>query len=615
MKHWSQTPDTRPWGAWTRFPAGSRQRRPGRVAILGLLVVLAAAVGRGPTRAGAAVPPGTTTLVAPGQGAVATVHPLATRAGIEAFERGGNAVDAAIAAALMLGVVDGQNSGLGGGCFALVRLADGRFLALDGRETAPGRARRDLFVRDGRAVPELSQLGALAAGVPGELAALDSLARRHGRLPLGEALRRAARVAEDGFPLTRSYAGRLRGEVDAVRKFPEAAAILLHADGSPKAEGEILRQPDLARTYRALAEHGIRWFYRGPFAARTEAWMRANGGLLERRDFARYRPKLREPVVSAYRGWQTVGFPPPSSGGVHIAQILQILASFDLAAEGPDSAGFVHLTAEASKRAFADRAYWMGDPDFAAVPRGLVAPEYAAELAARMRTNRSTAVMGEGVPPAAWSDLYGSSDPHEGKHTTHLATADGEGNWVALTATVNTTFGSKVVVPGTGVFLNNQMDDFTAQPGATNYFGLPGAEANAVAPGKRPLSSMSPTIVLREGQPVFSAGAAGGPTIITQVLLAILGTVDFGRDPATALAAPRFHHQWLPDELVLEAGWPDAIAVELERRGHRVRRVKSLGAAQAIGVVEGRLTPAADPRVGGAAERWEAPVIGPPRGR
>lgn len=333
--------------------------------------------------------------------------------------------------------------------------------------------------------------------------------------------------------------------------------------------------------------------------------MRENGGLVTRRDLARYRVEYRDPVVSRYRQWEIVGFPPPSSGGVHVAQILNMLETFDLAAEGPDSAGLAHLEAEAMKRAFADRAWWLGDPAFAPVPRGLVSREYAAELARQIRPDRAVAVAGPGNPPGAWTEHFGDPD---GRHTTHLTTADDEGNWVALTATLNTTFGSKVVVPGTGVFLNNQMDDFSAQPGVTNFFGLTGAEANAVAPGKRPLSSMSPTLVLRDGRPVFSAGAAGGPTIISQTVLALVQALDFGRRPAEALGRPRVHHQWQPDELVVEAGWPEDTLLDLERRGHRLRRVNALGAAQAMGLdpATGRLLPSADPRVGGQAGTWEA---------
>jgi gamma-glutamyltranspeptidase/glutathione hydrolase len=359
-------------------------------------------------------------------------------------------------------------------------------------------------------------------------------------------------------------------------------------------EGDVLRQPELAATYRALAAGGSGWFYRGDFAARTERWMRENGGLVTRRDFRNYRVREREPVRSRYRDCEIVGFPPPSSGGVHVAQILNVLEAFDLRGMGEGSVDWVHHTVEAMKLAFADRAHWLGDPEYAAVPRGLVSEEYAAALSQRIRADRATEVPGAGVPPGSWVDTFG-------RHTTHLCTADAEGFWVALTATVNTTFGSKVVVPGTGVVLNNQMDDFSAQPGAPNHFGLVGSGANAVAPGKRPLSSMSPTFVLREGRPVFSVGAAGGPTIISQAVLAVVRYVDFARGPAEALAGARFHQQWRPGEVGWEAGWDPVVAAGLESRGHRLRRTSSLGAAQAIGVVDGVLVPAADARVEGAA--------------
>ena len=506
--------------------------------------------------------------------AVATVHALATEAGIDAYRRGGNAVDAAVAAALMLGVVDGQNSGIGGGCLALVRLANGRWVALDGRETAPERATRDMFVQGDRAVPERSQEGALAVGVPGELAALDWLARRHGRRPLAEALHTAARVAEEGFEVGEDFVGRLRGEAALLKRYPEAASIFLHADGTPLAVGERLRQPDLARSYRAIAERGVRWFYRGSFAERVGVWMQENGGVLSAGDFARYRVVSREPVIARYRDCDVVGFPPPSSGGIHVAQVLQALSAFDLGTMGAGTVDFAHVTGEALKRAFADRAYWLGDSDQVRVPRGLTDTAYARAWARDMRLDAVVPVAGHGTPPGAWTD-------HFGRHTTHLSAADAEGNWVALTATINTTFGSKVVVPGTGIVLNNEMDDFSAQPGRTNFFGLVGAEANAVAPRKRPLSSMSPTVVLRNGEPILAVGAAGGPTIISQTLLSILGVVDFGFGPAEALARPRLHHQWLPDELVVEQSWDGAVVESLRRRGHKVRTVRGLGAAQA----------------------------------
>ncbi|HEY2953130.1 MAG TPA: gamma-glutamyltransferase [Verrucomicrobiae bacterium] len=532
------------------------------------------------------------------QGVAATIQPLATDAAIEAMKSGGNAIDAAVAAALTLGVVDGHNSGIGGGCFLLLRLADGSFAAIDGRETAPGAARRDMFLRDGKADPQLSQTGALASGVPGSLAAYDLAIRRYGKLPLKQHLLAAARIAEEGFRLDRAYAGRLAATAGELKQFEASRAVFLREDGSACKAGEVFKLPDLAKSYRAMSEQGVQWFYRGPFAQALEQWMMRHDGALTAEDFWKYEVKLREPVTNTYRGFQIIGFPPPSSGGVHVAQILNILENFDLKAMGANSPDFIHVVTEAMKLAFADRAHWLGDPDFAAVPRGLVSKEYAARLAKQIRLDRATPVPRHGTPADAGQNVFG-------KHTTHFSTADADGNWVACTATINTSFGSKVVIPGTGVVLNNQMDDFS-QPGATNFFGLVGAEANAIAPGKRPLSSMSPTIVLKDGRPVLSVGAAGGPTIISQTVLAILHTIDFGMSVEAALAQPRFHHQWNPDELKIERKAGAATLRELEKRGHKVAPVDSLGAAQAVAWEANKKTfvGAADPRSEGRAGAW-----------
>ena len=529
---------------------------------------------------------------APARGMVATVHPLATEAGVEAMRRGGNAVDAIIAAGLTLGVVDTHNSGLGGGCFLLIRRTNGEVIAIDGRETAPAAATRDMFLRNGKAVAELGETGALAVGVPGQVAAFHEAGAKFGRLPWKEHCFAAAKIAETGFPVTRNYASRLAGVAKELGKFPASRAIFLRPDGQSWSAGEVLRQPDLALTLRALGGQGRDWFYRGPFATATAVWMRANGGLITETDFANYQAKPRAPLRTTYRGHEIVGFPPPSSGGVHVAQILNVLEHFDLKSLGADSPDFVHVVAEAMKLAFADRAHWLGDPDFAPVPRGLVDKAYAAQLAKKIDLKKATPVPQHNTPPNSTSDVFS-------KHTTHFSAADAQGNWVACTATINTSYGSKVVVPGTGVVLNNEMDDFSAQPGVPNYFGLVGAEANAVAPGKRPLSSMSPTIVLRDGQPLLSVGAAGGPTIITQTLLAIIHVVDFGRDPATALAQPRFHQQWSPDELRIEKKFPVALRRELERRGHKLKELETIGACQAVGRgADGNgFTGAHDPRV------------------
>ena len=532
------------------------------------------------------------------RGFVASVSPVATRAGLDALKAGGNAVDAAVATAITLGVVDGHNSGLGGGCFLLIRLADGRVFAIDGRETAPAAATRDMFLRGGKADVNLSQTGPLAAGVPGQLAALSYASTNFGKLPLRRLLEPAANIAEEGFVIDRTYGRNLASSAEDLRKFPASRAMLLSADGSVPKPGDRLKLPDLARSLRKIGEQGAGWFYTDDFARSTDRWMRENAGLLTTNDFAAYRPKLREPIRTTYRGHEIVGFPPPSSGGVHVGQILNILEHFDLKAMGADSPDFVHVVTEAMKLAFADRAYWLGDPDFVPVPRGLIARDYSAQLAARISLKRATPVPTHGEPSNATSDVFK-------KHTTHFSTADAQGNWVACTATINTSFGSKVVIPGTGIVLNNEMDDFSAQPGVANYFGLVGAEANAVAPGKRPLSSMSPTIVLKDGKPVLAVGAAGGPTIISQAVLAIVRTVDFGMDPKAALAAPRFHHQWRPDELRVENSLPAAVVSELEKRGHKVVRVGTIGVSQAVGVsAKGGFDGASDPRVEGSAEGY-----------
>ena len=530
-------------------------------------------------------------------GMVATVHPLATRAGVEAMRRGGNAIDAAVAAALTLGVVDGHNSGIGGGCFMMIRLANGRFILIDGRETGPKAATHDMYLRDGKADTSLSQAGALAPATPGALAAYDHAVRNFGKRPVAEHLKAAAEVAEKGFAIDAVYARKLAGTARDLAKFPASRAAFLKPDGSPLQAGEVLTQPDLARSYRAIAEQGTRWFYEGEFAKAAETWMKANGGILTGQDFRDYRIELREPVFTMYRDHRIASFPPPSSGGVHVAQLLNILATRDVQAMGAGSADFVHFTTEAMKLAFADRAFWLGDPAFAKVPRGLVGTDYAKALAGKIRMDRASVVEGHGTPDRAHDEIFG-------KHTTHFSAVDAEGNWVACTATINTGFGSKVVVPGTGIVLNNEMDDFSAQPGVANHFGLIGAEANAVAPGKRPLSSMSPTIVLRGDVPVLAVGAAGGPTIISQTLLAIVNVLDFGMDLPAAIGAPRFHHQWSPDELKIEERIGAAVLGELKSRGQKVSTGGPFGACNGVGrAADGKgFTGASDPRVPGLAE-------------
>lgn len=527
--------------------------------------------------------------------AVATVHPLATDAATKAFANGGNAVDAAIAAALMLGVVDGHDSGIGGGCFIVIRAADGTLSAIDGRETAPAKASRDMYVTSGKLDTNASKTGALASGIPGALAAYNLALGKHGRLQLADLLAFAAEVADNGFPIDEVFARKLAAAASDLKKFPDSAAIFLKGDGSLLKAGDRLVQHDLAATYRAIARQGIDWFYNGDFATATGRWMAEHGGLITADDFARYRAIEREPLRSRYRGYELVGMPPPSSGGVHVAQILNILGHFPIRHFRASSR--VHVMTEAMKLAFADRAYWLGDPDFVKVPRGLVDPAYAADLATKIDPDHARMVPAHGTPPRWEGDIFG-------KHTTHLSTADADGNWVALNQTINTGFGSKVVVPGTGVLLNNEMDDFAVHPGVPNAFKLIGAEANAIAPGKRPLSSMSPTLVFQDNQPVISVGAAGGPTIITQTVLLISNIIDQGLAPDAALRAPRFHHQWSPDTLKIETSFPDSTLQRIERLGHQLDRTEKFGACQCVVWDAERqlLVPAHDPRVPGKSD-------------
>ncbi|MFO1485519.1 MAG: gamma-glutamyltransferase [Verrucomicrobiaceae bacterium] len=526
--------------------------------------------------------------------AIASVHPLATQAGMDAFAKGGNAIDAAIAAGLTLGVVDGHNSGIGGGCFFVIRAADGTVTCIDGREMAPAKAHRDMYVINGKLDDEASKTGALASGVPGYLKACAAAQAKHGKLKLADVLLPAAEIAEKGFAIDEVYARKLAATAAKLAKFPSSAAIFLK-DGKPLEKGQMLVQTDLATTYHAVAKDGIDWFYEGEFAQKTEEWMKANGGITTATDYANYKAPEREAIRSKYRGYDLITMPPPSSGGVHVAQILNILEHFPLRHFRASSR--VHVITEAMKLAFADRAYWLGDPDFAKVPRGLVDPEYAAELANKIDLDHVTPVPSHNMPPHWEGDIFG-------KHTTFLCTADAEGNWVALNQTINTAFGSKVVVPGTGVLLNDQMDDFSVQPGIPNAFKLIGAEANAVAPGKRPLSSMSPTIVLKDGQPVIVTGAAGGPTIITQALLLLTHIIDDGMLPAEALAEPRFHHQWNPDELKIEKAFGEDTLKQVEDLGHKLAPSSSFGACQAIYFDREKklFFPAHDPRIPGKAD-------------
>ena len=544
--------------------------------------------------------------VATGANVAATVHPLASQAALNAFRQGGNAIDAAVAAALCLGVVDGHNSGIGGGCLMLIRTQAGAVHAIDGRETAPAAASANMYVRNGKAVPELSQTGALACGVPSQVAALKLAHDKLGTLKWSTLFEPAIDAAENGYAIGSATHNAIAGEQSDLAKFDASRTVLLKQDGSVPKVGEILRQPDLALTLRQIAKHGSVWFYKGEFAKLAVEYLDKHAGLISLADFENYKAIERSCIKTIYRDYQVIGFPTPSSGGIHIAQMLNMLSRFDVANIYAKSKGeFFHLLAECMKRAFADRAHWLGDSDFVDVPKFLVDPEYAAKLASDIQLDK-----------ASTSITHGNVvNDDSKKHTTHLTTADALGNWVALTSTVNTTWGCKVMIPGTGVMLNNQMDDFSISPGVPNAFGLIGSEANAIAPNKRPLSSMSPTIVLsKDGTPVLTCGAAGGPKIINATLQNIVRCIDLGQSIDQSIASARIHQQWRPDVVYhepnlggvrqpLKSQNPSSTEVSsyLERLGHPLKISNSLAIAQGIQQTEHGLLAASDPRTDGAS--------------
>jgi len=518
---------------------------------------------------------------------VVSAHRLASQVGVEVLRRGGNAVDAAVAVGYALAVVYPVAGNLGGGGFMTIRLADGRATFLDFRETAPRAASETMYLDAlGSPVPGASTLGHLAVGVPGGIAGLEHVRERFGTEAREALLAPAIALAEDGFALTDGDVALLALANAELARDPAAAAIFLR-EGRPLSVGERLVQGDLAATLRAIAKDGAHGFYRGPVAAELVRASRAGGGLLSAEDLAGYRVRERRPVACDYRGYRIVSAPPPSSGGVTLCLALHALETYPLATWGLDSADYVHTLAEVLRRAFVVRNTRLGDPDFVANPvEELLEDGYAAALRARIDPGRA----------AVSVDLMPAATLGERPQTTHYSVIDAQGNAVSVTTTLNGAFGAKVVGGSTGVLLNNEMDDFTVKPGVPNLFGLVQGRANAVAPGKRPLSSMSPTIVLRDGRPVLVVGSPGGPRIITTVLQVILNVIDHGMDVAAAIAAPRLHHQWLPDTLFVELGRLSAeTRAALEQRGHHITEGRPWG--HAAGILVGRPalgTPAAD---------------------
>lgn len=529
---------------------------------------------------------------APGRDAIASAHPLASEAGREILAAGGNAFDAAVAVSAALAVVEPSGSGLaGGGFFLLHRASDGFQTMVDAREVAPAAATRDMFLdANGNPVEDLSTDSALAAGIPGEPAGLAHLAEKYGRLPLSRSLQPAIRLAREGFPLYERLRGGIRFKQKVLASQPEAKRIWLTPKGEVPEIGTIIRQPDLARTLEMLARRGVRSFYEGPFAARMVREVRRMGGIWSEADLREYRVVERAPVVGQYRGARIVSAAPPSSGGIALVNALNILEGFDLASM--DAVTRKHIVAEAMRRVHRDRAVYLGDPDFVEIPvEKLIHPYYAAGQRTAMRLDRA-------MP----SDMLpGVDPPPQGTETTHFSVLDREGNRVAATITLNFWLGSGLLIPGTGLFLNNQMDDFSIKTGVPNGFQLVGAEANAIAPRKRMLSSMTPTFV-EAPNGLMITGSPGGSFIIGMVLLNTLDFMD-GRSAKEIVSAPRFHHQYRPDQLSFESkALDDEERKALEARGHRLRESRrGWGNVQTItwNYATGAVEAASDPRGAG----------------
>ena len=522
------------------------------------------------------------------KGAVASAYPLASQAGQEILAAGGNAFDAAVAVAAALAVVEPSSSGVGGGGFFLLhRQSDGFETMVDAREKAPGAATRDMYLDKAGNETKGSTDGPISAAIPGEPAAFEYLARKYGKLPLKQSLQPAIRLARDGFPLYLRLQFAIKAKRDILARSPDAAKAFLTADGNAPEVGAIIKQPELANTLEAMAAQGAKGFYEGRVAEQLVAGVRAGGGIWTLADLKNYRVVERKPLVGEYHGARIVTAPPPSSGGIAVLDSLNILAGFDF--HDVDSATRKHLIVEAMRRAYRDRAIFLGDPDFIKMPlQQLTSVDYAAGQRSSIRADKA-------MP----SDLLpGIESEPKGMNTTHFSVLDAAGNRAAVTITVNLFFGNGYMPTGTGVLLNNEMDDFSAKPGTPNAFGLIGNTANSIAPNKRSLSSMSPTFV-ETPKGMMIIGSPGGSTIISQVLLGVLNYVD-GMNAADIVKYPHYHHQYLPDEIGYEPGaLTDAEIAKLQSIGHKLRlSTRQWGNMQVVtwDFASGKVEAASDPR-------------------
>ncbi len=540
-------------------------------------------------------PLGTLKPITAKHGMVVAQERLSAQVGADVMARGGNAVDAAVATGFAMAVTYPRAGNIGGGGFMVIHTAKGESTTIDYRETAPGKATRDMFLgSDGKPDITKSRDSALGIGVPGTVAGLALALEKYGsgKFTLSDVLQPAIALARDGFVLSDDGADTLPDWHRRLARWPSSKPIFSRPDGTSLRDGDKLIQTDLADTLMAIAQQGPRGFYEGPVAEKLVKGISDAGGIFTLDDLKTYQPVTREPVRGNYRGYDIVSMPLPSSGGTVLLETLNILEGFPLADMQQGSAPSLHLLIEAMKRAYADRARYLGDPAFVNAPIAtLISKDYAAKQRASIDPKRAT----------PWSDALTPKPPREGQNTTHYSVVDSAGNAVSNTYTLNFSYGMGLVPEGTGVLLNNELDDFTASPGASNAYGLVGYEANLPGPGKRPLSSMTPTIVLKDGKPVLVTGSPGGSRIISTTLQVIVNVIDYKMDVMSAVSAPRLHHQWLPDEVRIENGWSETALDGLRSMGHKIVKPMGQTSANSILVTAEGLLGAPDPRTRGNA--------------
>jgi gamma-glutamyltranspeptidase/glutathione hydrolase len=538
---------------------------------------------------------GTIHAVAAEHGMVVAQEKIAARIGADVLKRGGNAIDAAVATGFAMAVTYPRAGNIGGGGFMVIHSAERHEdVAIDYRETAPAATTPGIFLGpDGKPDNAKSRDSALGIGVPGTPAGLALALEKYGsgKFTLADLLLPAIELARDGFVLADDSADTLPGWYKRLARWPSSVKIFSGADGTSLREGDRLVQTDLAATLSAISTQGPRGFYEGPVAEKLVKAIRDAGGIMTSDDLKSYQATIRAPVRGSYRGYDIVSMPQPSSGGVVLLETLNILEGFPMPDMKQGTAPSLHVMIEAMKRAYADRARYLGDPDFVKAPVAiLTSKDYGAKQRASIDLDHAT----------PWTDALSATPPHEGSNTTHFSVVDDHGNAVSNTYTLNFSYGVGLVADGTGVLLNNELDDFTAAPGASNAYGLVGFEANLPGPGKRPLSSMSPTIVLKDGKPVLVTGSPGGSRIISTVLQVIVNVLDYDMDVASAVAAPRLHHQWLPDEVRIEQGFPDDVIAALKAQGHTIAEPMGQTSANSIAVTDHGLFGAPDPRTRGS---------------